>query len=79
MTQAGGWGGGLSPPVFHRTVNTISTGGQIMPTTVLQAPLIFRPCHGPELTSQIKEKIHRNIQNRKINKQQEAVHIFVFE
>ena len=38
-----------TPPMFGRTVNPILTrGGQIMPTTVLQAPSIFqtlrRPC-----------------------------------
>ena len=38
-------GGGLSSQVFGRTVNPISTRGQIMPTTVLQAPHpLRRPC-----------------------------------
>ena len=35
------------PPVFGQTVNPISTRGQIVPTTVLQAPRIFKPCDGP--------------------------------
>ena len=34
---------GGAPPVFGQT------GGQIMPTTVLQAPRIFRPCDGPDV------------------------------
>ena len=49
--RGGGIWGGFSPsPVFGRTVNPISTRGQIMPTTVLRAPRIFRPCDGPVLS-----------------------------
>ena len=45
----GGWGALASPlPVFGQTVNPISTRGQIMPTTVIQAPQIFRPCDDSE-------------------------------
>ena len=41
----GGWG--FSPPVFGQTVILNQGGqGQIMPTTVLRAPRIFRPCDG---------------------------------
>ena len=46
--RTGGWGGFTKPPVFGGTVNPISTRGQIMPTTVIQAPQIFRPCDDPE-------------------------------
>ena len=35
-------GGALALPVFGQTVNCISTRGQIMPTTVLQAPPDFQ-------------------------------------
>ena len=36
------------PPVFGRSVNPISTGGHIIPTTLLRAPpRIFRSCDGP--------------------------------
>ena len=35
------------PQVFGRTVNPILPRGQIMPTTVLRAPRIFRLCDGP--------------------------------
>ena len=39
---------GFSPsPVFGWTVNPISTGGQIMPTTVLRAPLDFQTLRRP--------------------------------
>ena len=43
---SGGLGG---PPVFGETVNPILTMGQIMPTTVIQAPRIFRPCDGSDM------------------------------
>ena len=56
---AGGAGGASAPPpVFGQTVNPMSTRGQIIPTTVLQAPppWIFRPCDGPEWGSQTVPK-----------------------
>ena len=46
--KVGAWGG-LAPPMFGQTVNPISTRGQIIPTTVLRARRIFRPCDGPEM------------------------------
>ena len=44
VVGARGWGG-RSPPDFGRSVNPIQTmgGGQIIPTTLLLAPQIFRP------------------------------------
>ena len=45
---SGGLGWGAKAEVFGQTVNPISTRGQIVPTTVLQAPWTFRPCDGPE-------------------------------
>ena len=46
LSQAGG---SLAPiHRFGQTVNPISTRRQIMPTTVIQAPRIFRPCDDPE-------------------------------
>ena len=62
LLQTGGLEGlgGLQPPppVFGQTVNPMSTRGQIIPTTVLQAPppWIFRPCDGPEWGSQTVPK-----------------------
>ena len=45
---ASGGAGGAFPPVFFAKQLTLSQpGGQIMPTTVLLAPRIFRPCDGP--------------------------------
>jgi hypothetical protein len=44
---AEGTGGAMAPPDFGRSVNPISTGGQIMSTTSLPAPQIFRPSYGP--------------------------------
>ena len=47
-SQAGGLGG-LQPPQFLAKQLILSQPeGQIMPTTVLRAPRIFRPCDGPE-------------------------------
>ena len=44
--KGGLWG--LQPPQCLAEQLTLSQpGGQIMPTTVLQAPQIFRPCDGP--------------------------------
>ena len=48
-SQAGGWGGFRPPPQFLAKQLTLSQpGGQIMPTTVIQAPPDFqtlrRPC-----------------------------------
>ena len=44
-----GAGGGLPPSQFSAEQLTLSQpGGQIIPTTVLQAPRIFRPWYGPE-------------------------------
>jgi hypothetical protein len=44
-----GWRGLSPPPFFDRTVNPISTRGQILPTTVLQAPTFqtFKPSDSP--------------------------------
>ena len=37
------------PPDFGRSVNPISTGGHIMPTTLQLTPRIFRPSYDPVL------------------------------
>ena len=51
LSQAGGLVGPLAPPQFLAEQLTLSRpGGQIMPTTVLRAPRIFRPCNGPAYT-----------------------------
>ena len=41
--------GGSIPPGFVRSVNPISTRGDIMPTILLLAPRIFRPSYGPTI------------------------------
>ena len=46
------WGGAIAPlPRFWQNVKPISIRGQIMPTTLLIAPLpwIFRPSYGPTM------------------------------
>ena len=50
LSQAGWLGGwAQAPHQFLAEQLTLSQpGGQIMPTLVLRAPLIFRPCDGPK-------------------------------
>ena len=52
LSELGGWGPeGPWPPRFGRSLNPISTGGQIVPTKLILAPpsspRIFRPSYGP--------------------------------
>ena len=44
-----GAGGALAPQFLAEQLTLSQPGGQIMPTTVLRAPRIFRPCDGPAL------------------------------
>ena len=43
--------GGFSPPpqFFAKQLTLSQPGGQIMPTTILLAPQIFKLCDGPDL------------------------------
>ena len=45
----GGAGGAMAPPDFGRTVNPISTRGQIMPLKYYWHLRLFRPSDGPEV------------------------------
>ena len=46
--KGGGGLWGLQPPQYLAEQLTLSQPGrEIMPTTVLQAPQIFKPCDGP--------------------------------
>ena len=40
--------GGAAPQFLAKQLTLSQPGLQIMPTTVIQAPRIFRPCDGPE-------------------------------
>ena len=46
LSQAGG--GALAPQFLAKQLTLSQPGGQIMPTTVIQAPRIFWPCDGPD-------------------------------
>ena len=53
---------GLQPPQCLAEQLTLSqTGGQIMPTTVLQAPRIFRPCDGPVTQLKVSKSQKQNM------------------
>ena len=57
MVASGGADGGTLAPQFLAKQLTLSQpGGQIMPTTVLQAPQISRPCDGPVLSTYLLTK-----------------------
>ena len=51
-------------------INLCHLGGQIMPTTVLQAPRIFRPCDGPDtrtLTLFVPNIFHTTLKNEQVS------------
>ena len=65
LSQSGGLGELNTPPpnFLPETLTLSQPGGQIMLTTILRAPRIFRPCDGPENGQEFKKiqgsQIHR--------------------
>ena len=62
LSQSGGLGELNTPPpnFLPETLTLSQPGGQIMPTSVLRAPRIFRPCDGPTVYN-VRHKFEKNL------------------